>query len=316
MTSHPTFQIRSYEPGDEAGQVAIYNQATRALPGFKTATTDEVRRRYSANNFDPQSKLYAFHDGQMVGYASYSDNGRMSVPWCRLEAVEAAAPLMNAVLDAMRGRGLKQAWAAYRADWEDIGQRLESFGFRKTREIMNFMAELTRLPRDSAHPYTTERLHRHDIASAYELDPTAFGATSPDELAKAWMDGPYISSESLFVLRDSERRVAAVALAIVNPQYADPSKIDSAMPCFRLGAIQTELERTKRVNGLFSYVARPGAENHQLGRRLLAEACRRFEKAGLIHVAAQCPSDRPTELAFYRAHFQPQKSFPIYVREL
>jgi GNAT superfamily N-acetyltransferase len=309
-------EIRTYQPGDEVGQVAIYNDATRALPGFKVATTDEVLKRYRASNFDPRSKLYAFQDRQMVGYASYSDNGRVSVPWCRPEAVDAGPPLMNSVLQAVRERGLKQAWAAYRDDWENVNRQLMSYGFRRTREIVNFMANLANLPSEPSQPFTIERLQREDVADAYELDPAAFEVTSADELAEAWMEGPYISNESQFVLRNGEGRIAGVALAIVNPQYADPSKIDSAMPCFRLGALRTESERTKRVNGLFSYVAHPGAENHALGRKLLAEARRRFETAGLSRAAAQCPSDRPTELAFYRAHFQPQKSFPIFVREL
>lgn len=310
------FEVRSYRPGDEVGQVAIYNEATRALPGFKIATADEVLKRYRASNFDPLSKLYAYCDGRMVGYASFSANGRVSVPWCLADSAGAAAPLMDAVLAAMRQRGLKKVWAAYRGDWEDVKRRLESLGFHKAHDIVNFVADLVSLPLESAYGFTIENIDRSHVADAYELDPSAFEVTSPSELAEAWMDGPYISPESLFMLRDGHGRAAGVAVAIVNSQYADPGKIDSAMPCFRLGALRAESERTKRVNGLFSYVARPGSENHLIGRLLLTEACRRFERAGLINVAAQCPSDRHTELSFYRTYFQPQKSFPIYVREL
>ena len=311
-----SFEIRHYQPGDEAVQVQIYNSATRALPGFKVATSEEVMKRYRAPNFDARTKLYAVQDGQLVGYCSFSNNGRVSVPWCLPEAAGAARPLMQAMLDAMRHRGQKQAWAAYRSDWDEVRRLLESLGFRITRQIVNFVAELGNLPTETTRPpFCITGIERADVSAAYLLDPTAFGVTSADSLAEAWLDSPYISGDSLFALRDGTGRIAGVALAIINSQYADPTKIDSAMPCFRLGAIRTELERTKRVNGLFSFVA-PGADSDRFGRWLLAEACRRFRAAGLAHVAAQCTTDRPAELAFYRAYFQPQKSFPIFVCEL
>jgi hypothetical protein len=311
------FQIRNYQPGDELGQVAIYNAATRELPGFKTATADEVLKRYRSPNFDPRTKLYAVQDGRVVGYGSFSENGRVSVPWCLPEAIEAARPIMEEMLRAMRQRGQKQAWAAYRADWDDVRRLLESFDFQIAREIVNFVAELTKLPRQTVRPpFCIKALERNDVSETYKLDPAAFGVTSEESLAEAWMDGPYMSGDSLFGLHDGTGRIAGAALAVINPQFADPTKIDSAMPCFRLGAIRTESERTKRVNGLFSYVARAGAENDQFGRWLLAEACRRCEAASLVHVAAQCPSDRPAEMAFYHKYFQPQKSFPVFVREL
>jgi hypothetical protein len=88
------------------------------------------------------------------------------------------------------------------------------------------------------------------------------------------------------------------------------------MPCFRLGAIGTEIERTKRVNGLFSFVVEPTTDIGVAGRYLLAEACDRLDRAGLTHVAAQCSSDRTRELEFYRKYFQTQNAFPIFVRKL
>lgn len=309
------YHIRTYQPGDEVGQVAVYNEATRAFPGYKLATVDEVLRRYRSLEFDPLSKLYAVRNGRMVAYVSFSSNGRVSAPWCLPDAADAGSLLMEAAVNSMRQRGLNRAWAAYRADWTEIRRLLESFHFAQTIEIFNFIADIAKLPANAdCAPFTIRKLDRNDIREAYNLDPTAFAVTSHEALAEAWLNGPYISADSFFVLQDANNRSAGVGLAIVNPQYADPSKIDSAMPCFRLGAVRTELERTKRVNGLFSYFSGSGDESVIL--RLLAEACRRFHAAGIAHVAAQCPSDRTNELAFYRKYFEPQKSFPILVREL
>src|SRR5438105_2386744 len=79
----PTMQIRNFEPGDEAAQVGIYNEAAGSLPRFKPATLDEVRRRSKATDFDPGTRFYAVDGGQVVGYAVFQANGRVSYPWCR-----------------------------------------------------------------------------------------------------------------------------------------------------------------------------------------------------------------------------------------
>jgi len=317
-TAAEPIRIRNYQPGDEPAQVEIYNVATQDLPGFKAATVEEVIRRFRATDFDPQTKLYAEQAGEIVGYVSFSQNGRVSVPWCRPDAVAARTPLMDAAIAAMKLRGLKQAWAAYHGDWDGVRWLLESFGFRVVREIVNFVAPVGQLPRDPmSPPFRIEALNRDDVQEVYRLAPAAFAVESAADLAVAWFDGPYFSSEAVFSVRDATNSsIAGVGIAVTNPKYADATKIDAAMPCFRLGALRTESERTKRVNGLFSYVARPGPDNHHLARLLISEACSRFELAGLAHVAAQCPSDRELELAFYRSCFQVQKSFPVFVREL
>jgi hypothetical protein len=99
---------------------------------------------------------------------------------------------------------------------------------------------------------------------------------------------------------------------VCNSGYADPTKIDAAMPCFRLGAFGTEAQRHKRVNGLYSGVFASEAA----GVALLGEAVRRLQSTGLSHVAAQAPSDQPHLVAFYDRHFQRQGAFPILTRAL
>src|SRR5262245_60471321 len=49
----PAMKIRTFQPGDEAVQAEIYNEAAAALPKFKPATSPEVQRRTRAGDFDP-----------------------------------------------------------------------------------------------------------------------------------------------------------------------------------------------------------------------------------------------------------------------
>ncbi len=309
--------IRSYRPGDEQAQIEIYNLATGGLPGYKPASADEVSRRYRAAGFDPGSKLYAEQDERIVGYVSFSENGRVSLPWCLPEAGHVRPALLEAALDAMRARGLRRVWAAYRADWHAVQAALAALGFRRLHEVINFAAAIAALPQGSS-AMSAAPLERSDLARLFELDPSAFGVASAAELAAAWFDGPYLAADSFFALIDlAGPTLVGAGVAVVNALYADPAKIDPRMPCFRLGAVGTEAERTKRVQGLFSYAApRERAANHAVAQAALGEACRRFRRAGLERAAAQCRSDRPVELAFYDAHFERQGSFPVLVRDL
>src|SRR5688500_9180510 len=104
--------IRTSQPGDEAAQVGLYNEAAGELPKFKPATLDGVRRRSRAADFDPGARFFAVEDGQAVGYATFQPNGRVSYPWCRKGHERHAGPLFEAALQEMRRRGLTAAFAA------------------------------------------------------------------------------------------------------------------------------------------------------------------------------------------------------------
>src|SRR3954469_22690263 len=113
-------RIRTYQPGDEVAQAAIYNAAAGPLPRFKPATADEIARRYRSAEADLGTKFYAVDGERIVGYAVFDPNGRVSYPWCLEGSESARDPLLDAVLAAMSERGLPEARAAYRADWSPV----------------------------------------------------------------------------------------------------------------------------------------------------------------------------------------------------
>ena len=150
-----------------------------------------------------------------------------------------------------------------------------------------------------------------ELPDVLALGKGVFLDETPDEVESFVWNNPYFGPESLFGLRrDTDGLLLGAALVIGAAGSADPTKIDALMPCFRLGAFGTERERHKRVNGMFSCVFH--AET--AGEILLAEAARRLGAAGLTHVAAQVPSDRPELIAFHDRLFQRQGAFPIMVR--
>jgi hypothetical protein len=308
-------------PGDELSQVEIYNAVAQSFPGYKSATRDEVVRRYSSTQFDPTTKLYAQDAGRIIAYVTFWSTGRISTPWSANDDADIRSQLMDAALESMRQRGLTRVWAAYRADWTKVHIWLTELGFRSSHDVVNFIAPREYLP-DETLPdkMRLEVMTRSDTIQVYELNPKAFGVESAEELALAWWDGsdsPYYKDDSRIVLRDLETGdILASGIVILNSDFADPSQVDAAMPCSRLGAVGADSDNCKRMNGLFSYVASPGPNNHRFARVLLAEARRRFSQFGVKEVAAQCKSNRLVEQAFYRTHFRTQGSFPIFIRDI
>jgi hypothetical protein len=307
--------IRPYQPGDEAAQVAIYNAAAASLPGFKPASVDEVERRYRAGDWDPTARFYAVEGGEVVGYAVFNPNGRISYPWCRSGAEAVQPPLLDAVLAAMRERGLDESWTAYRGDWKPVLAFFQTHGFEAARTVINYVAPLAALPRTPVPEGQAIRpLERGDLPQVVEQGRGLFGATELRVLESSLFANPYIDASACYALtpETDAGQILGAALVVSHPGYADPTKIDATMPCFRLGALGTERQRHKRVNGLYSCVFAREPE----GVTLLGEAVRRLENASLTHIAAQAPSDQPALIALYDRYFQRQGAFPILRRRL
>jgi hypothetical protein len=311
--------IRTFQPGDEAIQAEIYNEAAADLPRFKPATTAEVQRRTRAADFDPSMRCYAEEAGRPVGYALFNANGRVSFPWCRKGHKHLAGPLFQKVLEEMRQRGYRQAFAAYRGDWTAVGDFFEAHDFRRPREMVSFLLDMMDLPTVPARPSSlVGPLRREDVPALFALAPEALRVRGPAELEEHLFHNPYFGPEVVFVLRGRESGApVAAGILITDPTYADPHVLDANMPCFRLGAFGTETMQPKRVKGLFSFLARADQHVRQLGMDLLGEAALRLRDSDDITAfATQVPSDAAHLLQLYQQVFRRQGSFPVFERPL
>lgn len=309
--------IRNYRPGDEAIQAAIYNEAAVALPKFKQATVDEVARRCQAKDFDPSTRFYAEENGTVIAYATFQANGRVSCPWTRRTHEHAGELLAEKVLEAMKARGIRKAFAAYRADWAEPIHFWERRGFHKARDINNYILQLSDMPTRAPRPAVVTLLRREDVPAIYAMAPEALRVANAAELEQHMFHNPYYTSADYYVLRHRDNpSPTAVGIVVQNPEYADPNKLDADMPCFRLGAFGTEGTTTKRINGLFSFLTANNSDALSHATQLLEYAAARLEHADMFTLAAQVPSDVPHLVRFYKHTFLRQGSFPIYEKEL
>ncbi len=307
-------RIRPFQPGDEEQQAAVYNAAAGPLPGFKPASADDVRRRTRARAFDPGSRVYAEDGGRVVGYCTLEPSqGRASVPWCLPGFEAAAAPLFDALVAAARERGLTTLFAAYRRDWQPPADALVSHGFRHTREMVNYAADPVDLPTavTAAAPPVTP-LDADDLPAVEEM---GRGVVRVDRagLHSHLFNNQHFPAEAAFVLRSKhDGTPLGVGVAVERAGYADVRNVDPLAPCFRLGAFGTEGLNVKRVNGLFSFLARSPESAMTVGLALLTHARETIADGSAAVLAAQAPSDAPHLTAFYSRYFREQGRFAVY----
>ncbi len=309
--------IRTFQPGDESAQARIYNLAAGSLPAFKPATAEEIARRHTSVVPDPGSRYYAVEDGEIVGYAGYGPNGRLSYPWCLPGAEAAREPLLETVLAAMKERNIPEAWAAYRADWSPVLEFLRGHGFLDQRQMINYLAEVSQLPSrvDLPDDRLIDSLGLEATRHLRDLAPGVFADEESGTIERFYTESPFHDfSTSLIALKDTvSDTIRGIGLLVINDRFADPTKIDAAMPCFRLGTFGTERERHKRVNGLFSAVFADETDGEVLLSWLVGA---RAKPSGLTHLAAQAPSDAPGLSAVYDRYLHRQGRFPILSRRL
>ncbi len=310
--------IRTFESGDEATQVSIYNEATADLPRFKAATLDEVRRRCRAPDFDPTTRFFALAEGRPVGYATFQSTGRVSYPWCRKGHEPLADALLARVLKEMKARGLPSAFAAYRDDWPAVKELFARHGFAAVREMVNFVLDLADMPTPAARPASgITPLTPEDVPAVLALGTGVLRCRTAAELEAHLFRNPYFGPGSLFALRARGNGTSvAVGALVANATYANPKAVDASMPCFRLGAFGTEGMNTKRINGLFSFLAADNRDVAPFALDLMGHTVMRLDETDVEALGAQVPSDAPHLLRFYKQHFRRQGSFPIFERAL
>jgi hypothetical protein len=309
--------IRTFQPGDEVVQASLFNVAAFALPGFKAATADEVKRRTRTRGFNPAARFFAEEAGQVVGYCTLEpDQGRISFPWCKKGFESAAALLFDAALQLARARGLNSLFAAYRRDWEPVQRFFAEQGFAVAREMINYWCDPLDMPTlVNRGKLPINRLTREDVPVLVAMGKGIIRLPA-EKLESYLFSNPYFAAESLLALRDRTGTPLAVAIGLESATYAHVKKIDPLAPCFRLGAFGTEGLNVKRVNGLFSFLVADPANALTAGLALLTEVNQEMTEGTVEALAAQCPSDAPHLVGFYARYFKEQGRFPVLEKQL
>ena len=62
------YEIKIYEAGFEEAQAQLGTELTQDWQDFGQTPADRLKQYYSAEDFDPETRLYAFKGEEMVGF--------------------------------------------------------------------------------------------------------------------------------------------------------------------------------------------------------------------------------------------------------
>src|SRR5204863_190064 len=151
-------------------------------------------------------------------------------------------------------------------------------GLAKARDVFSYTLDLMNLPTLVSRPtLQVTELRPEDVPALRDLAPGLIRV--PDEqLRQHLFANPFFEPRALEALRRREDgALRAAGLMLEDASFADPHQLDPLEPVFRHGAFGNEGLPTRRVNGLFSFVAPPGREAIPLGLDLLGMLAHRID---------------------------------------
>lgn len=308
--------IRNCQPADAEREAAVYNAAAARLPGFRPVTPDQVRRAVTSRTTEPNTRYCAEDEGRLVGYVTCEPTGRVNYPWCLPGHEMAAHQLFGTVLRALSDRRVTRAFAACRADWTEQVEFFEDHGFHKARDVVNFTQSIADLPTMFQRPGLNITRARPDDIPAIEALVPGFLRLRGSALAEYLLQNPAFPADAVYVLHRKDGTAQGVAVLIDDGSFAAVDGLDPRAPAYWSGAFGAEGLGTKRVNGLFSFLAAPEKESVLIGQDLLWYGTSRMETNTFEFLAAQVPTDVPHLLRFYERYFEKQGSFPVFEREI
>jgi hypothetical protein len=308
--------IRNCLPADVEREAVVYNTVAARLPGFRPVTPDQVRRLATTRAPDHGTRLCAEEDGRLVGYVSFDWTGRVHCPWCLPGHERLAHQLFGAALRSLAERNVTRVFAACRADWAFQIEFFQDHGFARARDVVNFTQSFADLPTMFQRPGLNVTLVKPDDVPAIEELVPGFLRLNGRTLEEHLLHNPAFPADAVYVLRKKSNEVHGVAILVDDASCASVDGLDLRNPTYWSGAFGTEGLASKRVNGLFSFLAAPGKDALLVGQDLLWYGTARMETNTFEFLAAQVPTDVPHLFTFYERYFEKQGSFPVFERDI
>ncbi|MCY3410706.1 MAG: hypothetical protein INQ03_03620 [Candidatus Heimdallarchaeota archaeon] len=143
-----SFEIKKYQESFIEAQVEL---GTRIMENWTFAgqtNAENLKRAYSAENFDPDTRLYAFMDEKLVGFVTATiqadeegkpKTARLEFPIT--EEPEVSEALLSKILKVLKEKGVKQVMTRASNVWGDTLKLVEKYDYKKD-EVLTKVATI------------------------------------------------------------------------------------------------------------------------------------------------------------------------------
>lgn len=169
-----SYRVEYYREEFLEMQEQIGNTVFEKWVGQRQTTADDLKKAYSGENFDPETKLYAFKDDKMVGFLTASilphqedqpKTARMEFPLV-LEDYEDAVPLLlETAFDTLRRKHVSLVLSRAAPLWGKTVELANQWGY----ELNNVMSKVSTFdPREIEMNEDTSVVKQFDVESEIE----------------------------------------------------------------------------------------------------------------------------------------------------
>ncbi|MBU7025034.1 MAG: GNAT family N-acetyltransferase [Theionarchaea archaeon] len=132
-----TYTIRSYQEEVIEGQERVGREVTKNWKSFEQSSADRLRQAYLAPDFDPETRLYCFEDGTLVGFLTSSviregekpKKANLEFPLVLSGHEEAESLLLEKAFDILRKKGVEAVRTRVSKAWGKTFDMAKRWGY-------------------------------------------------------------------------------------------------------------------------------------------------------------------------------------------
>lgn len=131
-----SYTIKTYEESFIDKQVELGIKATENWVGYSMTTVENLRNSYSQEDFDPETRLYAFKGDEMVGFLTCyiaevdgEKEAHYRLPIMLEGNEEGAQQLIEKSVEVLQKKGAKKIITAFKDDWGNHKNYVDNFNF-------------------------------------------------------------------------------------------------------------------------------------------------------------------------------------------
>lgn len=134
-----TYEIKNFSEEFLPKQVEIGLETYKKWNSGAQSGVEQLKRAYSGDNFDPDTKLYALRSGEVVGFITSAiqtekegevKSARLEFPFVRSGDESAKDDLFNAAVKTLREKGVRKIITRAGQGWGDTADFAEKNGYK------------------------------------------------------------------------------------------------------------------------------------------------------------------------------------------
>ncbi|NHJ84964.1 MAG: hypothetical protein FK734_05850 [Asgard group archaeon] len=161
--------LKTYEKGVEEEQAKLGTEVTKDWKNFGQTNAENLKQTYSRPEFDPETRHYAYKDGELVGFLVSrvlpdQEDGikraQHDFPLVKEGHEKAAELLYEKAMETLKEKGVKIVESRVAKDWLGTKEQADKYGYKESR--LNYLIMIAKL----------ENIKTKESEAAYEnFDP-------------------------------------------------------------------------------------------------------------------------------------------------